>query len=155
MTRADTLSWTKAKAVGDAAEVAVARWWMGRGFTAHKTVGKVNYDLRIMADIEVKADSYAARTGNFAIEIESGGRPSGIATSRAAYWVLVAGAEGLLVPTPDLRALAQQGCWEVISGGDGGRNKMKLVRGTAVRALPGSRVLTLEEVEPRANGSRD
>ena len=39
--------------------------------------------------IEVKRDSWVGRTGNIAIEYESRGKPSGIATSEAEYWIII------------------------------------------------------------------
>lgn len=40
--------------------------------------------------IEVKFDFGTHRTGNFYIEYESRGKPSGIATTQAKYWMLIA-----------------------------------------------------------------
>ena len=39
--------------------------------------------------LEVKRDSWTGRTGNLAIEYESRGKPSGISTTEAEYWVFV------------------------------------------------------------------
>jgi len=43
--------------------------------------------------VEVKFDFGTHRTGNFYIEYSSRGRPSGIATTEADYWVLIAASE--------------------------------------------------------------
>jgi hypothetical protein len=43
--------------------------------------------------VEVKLDFGTHRTGNFYIEYSSRGRPSGIATTEADYWVLIAASE--------------------------------------------------------------
>jgi len=43
--------------------------------------------------IEVKFDFACYRTGNFYIEYESRGKPSGLATSKADYWMLIASTE--------------------------------------------------------------
>ena len=43
--------------------------------------------------IEVKFDFACYRTGNFYIEYESRGKPSGIATTQADYWMLIASTE--------------------------------------------------------------
>lgn len=43
--------------------------------------------------IEVKFDFACYRTGNFYIEYESRGKPSGIATTKADYWMLIASTE--------------------------------------------------------------
>jgi hypothetical protein len=39
--------------------------------------------------IEVKRDNWVGRTGNIAIEYKSRGRPSGIATTQADYWIIM------------------------------------------------------------------
>ena len=43
--------------------------------------------------IEVKFDFACYKTGNFYIEYESRGKPSGIATTQADYWMLIASTE--------------------------------------------------------------
>lgn len=43
--------------------------------------------------IEVKFDFACYRTGNFFIEYESRGKPSGISTTKADYWMLIASTE--------------------------------------------------------------
>jgi hypothetical protein len=43
--------------------------------------------------IEVKFDFGTCRTDNFYIEYESRGVPSGIATTKAKYWILIASSE--------------------------------------------------------------
>jgi|TARA_B110000977_G_scaffold174451_1_gene228319 hypothetical protein len=43
--------------------------------------------------IEVKFDFACHRTGNFYIEYESRNKPSGIATTQADYWMLIASTE--------------------------------------------------------------
>jgi hypothetical protein len=39
--------------------------------------------------VEVKRDSWVSRSGNIAIEYESRGKPSGIATTKADYWIII------------------------------------------------------------------
>ena len=39
--------------------------------------------------IEVKRDNWVGRTGNVAIEYKSRGKPSGIATTQADYWIIM------------------------------------------------------------------
>lgn len=50
---------------------------------------------KILSDktIEVKFDFACYRTGNFYIEYESRGKPSGIATTQSDYWMLIASTE--------------------------------------------------------------
>lgn len=71
-----------------------------------KTNGDFKYDLalgqmgegwigRILSDktIEVKFDFACYRTGNFYIEYESRGKKSGLSTTQADYWMLIASTE--------------------------------------------------------------
>lgn len=46
-------------------------------------------DLFENKKIEVKRDNWVGRTGNIAIEYESRGKPSGIATTQADYWIIM------------------------------------------------------------------
>ena len=39
--------------------------------------------------VEVKRDSWVCKSGNIAIEYESRGKPSGIATTEADYWIII------------------------------------------------------------------
>jgi hypothetical protein len=39
--------------------------------------------------VEVKRDSWVSKSGNIAIEYESRGKPSGIATTEADYWIII------------------------------------------------------------------
>ena len=39
--------------------------------------------------VEVKRDSWVSKSGNIAIEYESRGKPSGIATTQADYWIII------------------------------------------------------------------
>jgi hypothetical protein len=45
------------------------------------------HEIMTNKTIEVKCDRIAIKTGNVYIEYESRGKPSGIATSQADYWV--------------------------------------------------------------------
>lgn len=88
--------------------------------------------------IEVKFDFACYRTGNFYIEYESRGKPSGIATTKARYWMLIASTEkgcelknslrqledddilfSILMPTENLKNLCRTKYFRKnVSGGD-------------------------------------
>jgi len=70
--------------------------------------------------IEVKTDYLVAKTRNFFIEKEFKGRPSGIETSSAPYWALVAGKLVIIIEASKLKALCH-GC-RVVRGGDDGNS---------------------------------
>lgn len=58
---------------------------------------------------EVKTDRLSAKTGNIYIEYESRGKPSGIATTQADYWVYkVAEQKAIVIKTEDLKTLVKQ-----------------------------------------------
>jgi hypothetical protein len=139
--RADSASWARCKQSGDEAERAVADWWRGKGFTVHRAVGEAGHDLRVYADIEVKHDLAATRTGNIAVEIAYGGAPSGVVTTGASWWFIVVGREGFIVRAKRLRQLAMTGKWAEKSAGDGGKARVKLVPVAEVRAI--ARVIDL------------
>lgn len=79
-------------------------------------VGQVGEQL--LADIlqgktvEVKRDFWISRSENLAVEFESRGKPSGIATSEADYWAFIAAGEVedeivLLIKTSRLKKIAK------------------------------------------------
>ena len=93
------------------------------------------YDLLLKSrygqlKIEVKADRLAWKTGNLAIEYECSGKPSGISSTRADYYLYFVKESGkedkaFKIPVKDFPKLVK-GCRSV-SGGDGYRSKMYLL----------------------------
>lgn len=78
--------------------------------------------------IEVKRDLMAYKTGNMAIEYESRGKPSGIATTEAEYWAyIVEGSETvILVEVERLKSVARK-YGRLVVGGDNNTSKLVLV----------------------------
>jgi len=65
------------------------------------------------ATIEVKSDSWMARTGNIAIEFESRGKPSGLAVTEADYWCFIFDSEDekrafIMVDTEKLKVIGRR-----------------------------------------------
>jgi hypothetical protein len=98
--------------------------------------GCKEYDLRTQLNddpevsFEVKADRYAARTGMFVIEYMCRGRPSGISTSTADFWVYFIDGTNkyMMIPTERLRAdIAAKKYYRQLTGGDGGASHMYLL----------------------------
>ena len=96
----------------------------------------VEWDVKLKngaleAKYEVKADRLTAKTGNFCIEYECAGQPSGISTTHAdyyAYFVLHASHHDLyLIPVLRLKELIAQGSYKKLNGGDGYRSRFYLV----------------------------
>lgn len=95
-----------------------------------------HYDIKLVTtfqsvQLEIKEDFACKRYGNIAIEFESRGKPSGIETTRARFWLIKAhtsdGAELLSIKTVDLRNLiAEKKYKRVASGGDSKSSKMYL-----------------------------
>lgn len=142
MTRPDSPSWIRAKTAGDVAELAFAEWMHERGFDVHKSVGNADHDLRITADVEVKRDMKHEKTGNVAIEVSYNGQPSGIRTSRAAYWIIVLARESLMMKRKQLFQLVEGGEFPEVSAGDGRKTRVRLVPSDRLKELPGTRIIS-------------
>ena len=81
--------------------------------------------------LEVKMDKRAKKTGLFFIEYESRDKPSGISTTEADYWALVAeGAAAIIVRTEKLKDLARATLQinGYIRGGDSNISKGVLIK---------------------------
>ncbi len=58
---------------------------------------------------EVKTDRLSAKTGNIYIEYESRGKPSGIKTTQADYWVYkVTETKAIVIKTEELKTIVRQ-----------------------------------------------
>lgn len=140
--RPDSASWRAAKELGDAGEVLAAEMLRRLGFEVLRSVGdEPGYDLLALARVEVKTDLRAAETGNFAVEVGHGGHPSGLSTSAAVWWVILAGGLVLLAPVRVLRALVAAGDYRRVRAGDGYKAEIVLLPLGDLRAAPGVRVL--------------
>lgn len=62
------------------------------------------------AKVEVKTDSMADKTGNMYIEVYSRGKPSGISTTTAEYWIYIIEYSGaaIIIPTDRLKQLVRK-----------------------------------------------
>jgi hypothetical protein len=96
----------------------------------------VEWDVKIVngmleAKYEVKADRLTAKTGNFCIEYECSGEPSGISTTQAnyyAYFVLSGSSHELyIIPVERIKELIGQGAYKKMGGGDGYRSRFYLI----------------------------
>lgn len=68
---------------------------------------------------EVKHDIMSCYTGNLAVEYECRGKPSGIVTSQADYWVYKLDKDFFLIERKTLRKLIDdQKYFRIVSGGD-------------------------------------
>jgi hypothetical protein len=113
-------------AAGQAVEQAVGAWAIERGWTAHRSCGKVSgYDLLLQCTIEVKADRMAPSTGNVAVEFSYRGQPSGIMATSAVFWCIAVNDCGYIVRVDVLRRLAER--FSAIPAGDGKRAVVRLV----------------------------
>jgi hypothetical protein len=102
--------------------------------------------------IEVKFDFACYRTGNFYIEYESRGKPSGLATSKADYWMLIAATEegcrlkkeisdikitdimfSLLINTNRLKKICRENHYRMgVKGGDDNTSLGVLIKATSL-----------------------
>jgi hypothetical protein len=96
----------------------------------------VEWDVKLKngaleAKYEVKGDRLTAKTGNFCLEYECAGQPSGISTTQAdfyAYFVISGNSHDLyLIPVPRIKELIAQGSYKKMNGGDGYRSRFYLI----------------------------
>jgi hypothetical protein len=143
MSRPDSQSWIAAKANGDRAEVAVAVWFQSVGFDVFSTIGRASFDLLLQAQVEVKRDLRAVRTGHVAVEVAYNGQPSGIITTTATWWAIVIGQEAVIVAADALRQYVLTTSLREVVAGDMGKSLIRLVPNDALKRLPKSKVVTL------------
>lgn len=91
-------TWNKTKVDGDNGEKAVAKYCESNGFEATRIPGDSNYDIQVRHPstgqqwrVEVKNDQKALETGNVAIEVSHRGKPSGINTTSADWFINIVG----------------------------------------------------------------
>jgi hypothetical protein len=86
----------------------------------------------IPVTFEVKNDKMSLDTGNFGIEYESWGKPSGITTTTAKYWIHKMYGDYYITPVKVVKdMIAQKQYFRTVIGGDKGSNtKMYLFKKT-------------------------
>ena len=55
--------------------------------------------------IEIKSDQKSQYTGNIVVEIEFGGKPSALSTTKAKYWIFYTGKKSICIDVNDLKEL--------------------------------------------------
>ncbi len=122
------------------------------GLTIHNSNNRDNkYDILASKEgkqftFEVKEDFTCERTGNVGLEFESWGRPAGIATSQADYYIykLHTPADGIayfLFKTSTLkRMIAEKKYFRIVCGGDVGSNSMNYLFKLNVFAKEGKKI---------------
>lgn len=85
---------------------------------------------------EVKNDLMCGKTGNFALEYECRGKPSGIETTEADYWVYNLDDGVYMIPVDALKNLINsKSYFRMVTGGDKGSNtKMFLFKLPFIKA---------------------
>lgn len=102
---------------------------------AHGLAGEDTLLSILSGKVEVKRDRVAWRSERVAVEFASRGKPSGIATTEAAWWAFALDdmdgnvASVLLVPTPRLKAIAREAymAGSHVRGGDANTSELVLV----------------------------
>ncbi len=110
-----------------------------------QTLGRDAFALLLVTTVEVKHDRHAPRTGQVAVEVESRGRPSGILTSSAEYWVFVCGDAAFMVRTAALCARALLGDWQERVCRDDAQAVVRLAPIKDILALAGAEIISLED----------
>lgn len=143
--RPDSAAWMDANAVGERAEERVAAFWRKRGWDSLKVLGNAGeFDLELRTQVEVKADRQAGTTGNVAVEVARDRKPSGVATSTAAFWCIVVGDAAIWVPRATLRELVNVGGYRAVAAGDGKRTTCVLVPLDELKRVPSAKALILD-----------
>lgn len=142
----DTPQWIAAKAEGDRAELAIARWFRERGWEPYRTVDRVAFDLLLQAKVEVKNDRKAMSSGNVAVETHYRDKVSGIYATEAAYWVFVVGETAYIVKVDELRKLVASGDFVSLQAGDQRLATVVLVPIEQLSAIKGVQAVSLAEV---------
>lgn len=143
--RPDREEWIVAKAEGDVAELAIARWFRRKGWEPYRTVGRTDFDLLLQTSVEVKNDRQAGRTGNVAFETHYRGQPSGLLTSGAGYWAVVVDETAYVAKTDSLLRFVQAHDFPETQGGDHKASTLRLVPIDKLREIPGVQVVALGE----------
>jgi hypothetical protein len=110
-----------------------------------------NWDVRLICrddedneydtTIECKADTFAKRTDQLAIEYSYKGRPSGIQATKAEYWAhFVHGTNRyFLIPTDFLKEKIEEGYWDAyVDGGDCKASKLFIISQKHFREFEGT-----------------
>lgn len=138
-------SWTEAKRHGNAAEEAVAAYYRQRGCDTLQMLGPHPSDLELRMRLEVKHDLKSQTSNKVAIEVSCNGKPSGLTTTTAHRWVIVAGAVGYMVRTEQLRDFISHENFSPVSAGDGLRSRVRLVPLLTLQTLDMFQKLDLSE----------
>jgi len=107
----------------------------GSGFDVDLAKGQIAEEMLagiLSGKIEVKCDSMVSQTGNLVVEYMCSGKPSGISTSQSPWWAFVLdGAryeQEVVILIKKDRLLGMLGGARSVSGGDGNRAQMYLVK---------------------------
>ena len=145
--RADSPQWIVAKAEGDRAELAIAKWFKRYGWQPFKSIGNAEFDLLLQCEVEVKHDRMASDTGNLAIEVAYRGQPSGIMTSRAKWWVIVVGSLAVIIKTDKLQKFVLAGKFREVPAGDGKLATVRLVPLDRLKEHSKAHVVKVDETD--------
>ena len=89
---------------------------------------KVQWNIDEFTYFEVKNDKLAHKTGNIAVEFESWGKYSGIATTKANYWVQKVEGYFLVFEVKKLQEFIKATNPRRVWGGDSNKSKMFLLK---------------------------
>ena len=101
--------------------------------------------------IEIKFDPKSEETGNIVVEIEMGGKLSGLSTTKAKYWIFDTGEEYFITRVTDLKTLVKQYKPATFTGpGDYHSKKAYLIRKQRIREIS----ITLEDMLDEINNPK-
>jgi hypothetical protein len=120
--------------VGEKGEIHIGRFLRKKGLVFDHKLFNGDYDMAFrfnnnLYTYEVKTDVYKKNTGNMVIEFESRGKPSGITTTKADYFVYFFPYLNEIwnIKTDELRKLISDNELKIKHGGDRNLTKMYIL----------------------------
>jgi len=100
------MTFSQAKAIGDAGAVVLWRWFSTMGLFAESATGNwPGWDMAIRGLVEVKTDNQAERTKNLFLETHTHGTESGFSVSKATCWIYLVGRRAYFISSNVLREI--------------------------------------------------
>lgn len=117
-TRPDRPEWLDSVKIGDKGQDLVRTILARMGLDVTTILGRNDFDLSVIGAVEVKFDRLAAQTGHVAIELSYRGKPSGITSSVANCWAIVAAGKAYFCPSEKLRSEIAKGNFRRVRAGE-------------------------------------
>ena len=140
------MSFTKDLKIGNKYEDKIEAYYQQKGFETHRKKD-YTYDIGALLKIECKDQwKKCQKHGNLAIEVSCSGKPSGLTTTEAFYYINSAYYEDKIISLQtevrQLKQLIAENNYPLVKGGDGHRAMMHLIPVKAVVKI--SKIIDVE-----------